>query len=282
KYKYKLILKFAKQMSLEATTIEKDYALSWLLWGISKNTELSKWLFKGGTCLKKCYFETHRFSEDLDFTVPKDAIYSKSGIQEALSEISKTVLEEVGLNLEARPIEIKENFNKNRDLTYICKYTYLGPLNITSRSQPRIKLDLTNDEIIVDDFDIRTVFHFYSDKPNPEAKIRCYSINDILAEKTRALYERQGRARDVYDLVNISRNFREHVDPKKARHALFEKFRFKKNLPRPSVDLLYSLIDLETLRSAWKGQLGHELQILPPVEDFFYELKEALSWWMEE
>lgn len=27
------------------------------------------WVFKGGTCLKKCYFETYHFSEDLDFTL---------------------------------------------------------------------------------------------------------------------------------------------------------------------------------------------------------------------
>ncbi len=26
-------------------------------------------MFKGGTCLKKCFVETYRFSEDLDFTV---------------------------------------------------------------------------------------------------------------------------------------------------------------------------------------------------------------------
>ena len=26
-------------------------------------------VFKGGTCIKKCYFETYRFSEDLDFTL---------------------------------------------------------------------------------------------------------------------------------------------------------------------------------------------------------------------
>jgi predicted nucleotidyltransferase component of viral defense system len=26
-------------------------------------------IFKGGTCLKKCYFEDYRFSEDLDFTL---------------------------------------------------------------------------------------------------------------------------------------------------------------------------------------------------------------------
>jgi predicted nucleotidyltransferase component of viral defense system len=26
-------------------------------------------VFKGGTCLRKCYYETFRFSEDLDFTI---------------------------------------------------------------------------------------------------------------------------------------------------------------------------------------------------------------------
>jgi predicted nucleotidyltransferase component of viral defense system len=29
----------------------------------------ASWIFKGGTCLRKCYYETYRFSEDLDFTV---------------------------------------------------------------------------------------------------------------------------------------------------------------------------------------------------------------------
>lgn len=59
------------------TTVEKDYVLSWVLYGISQNLKLSEWFFKGGTCLKKCYFETYRFSEDLDFTVPHGAIYSE-------------------------------------------------------------------------------------------------------------------------------------------------------------------------------------------------------------
>lgn len=39
------------------------------------------WVFKGGTCLKKCYFETYRFSEDLDFTRFPTAI-GKAGIAE--------------------------------------------------------------------------------------------------------------------------------------------------------------------------------------------------------
>jgi predicted nucleotidyltransferase component of viral defense system len=37
-----------------------------VLAGIYAHEELANsWLFKGGTCLKKCFFETYRFSEDL-------------------------------------------------------------------------------------------------------------------------------------------------------------------------------------------------------------------------
>lgn len=32
------------------------------------------WIFKGGTCLKKCFFETYRFFEDLDFTLRNEAL----------------------------------------------------------------------------------------------------------------------------------------------------------------------------------------------------------------
>ena len=58
---------FSREFGLAANMIEKDYALGWVLAGISNHPALaSSWVFKGGTCLKKCYFETYRFSEDLD------------------------------------------------------------------------------------------------------------------------------------------------------------------------------------------------------------------------
>jgi predicted nucleotidyltransferase component of viral defense system len=46
-----------------------DYCLGWFLAGLSSIPEVPKVLiFKGGTCLMKCYFDGYRFSEDLDFT----------------------------------------------------------------------------------------------------------------------------------------------------------------------------------------------------------------------
>lgn len=275
------IISLAGILQLQPTTVEKDYVLSWVLYGISQNSKLSEWLFKGGTCLKKCYFETYRFSEDLDFTVPQGAIYSEADIKAALNDIAEFVYENAGINLMTRDIEIKESINKNGRKTYIAKYTYLGPLNLPSRQQQRIKFDITDDEIIVDEYDLRDVFHLYSDVPMPSGKVRCYSVNEILAEKTRAIYERQGRARDIYDIVNISRNFREHINVNTARDGLRKKFAFKL-LPEPSVDFILSQLDLSQLKAGWEDQLGHQLEVLPPAESFYNDLQSALSWWIDE
>ena len=63
------IKQFAHQSGVRDIQIEKDYILTWILYGISKHEELSKVLaFKGGTVLKKVYIEDYRYSEDLDFT----------------------------------------------------------------------------------------------------------------------------------------------------------------------------------------------------------------------
>jgi len=211
------ITSIANIAKLLPTTVEKDYVLSWVLYGLSKHAQLSEWLFKGGTCLKKCYFETYRFSEDLDFTVPNGAIFSKDEIKIALDQVAEIVYQDIGINLKSREVEVEESINKRGNKTYVAKFTYLGPLNLPSRSQQRIKFDITDDEIIFDKPDIREVFHPYSDAPTSPAKVKCYSANEILAEKTRAIHERQGRARDIYDIVNISRSFREHIDINKAR-----------------------------------------------------------------
>ena len=68
------ILAVADEAALGPRVVEKDYMLGWLLAGISRHPNLgTEWVFKGGTCLKKCYFETYRFSEDLDFTLRSES-----------------------------------------------------------------------------------------------------------------------------------------------------------------------------------------------------------------
>src|SRR5437899_12312486 len=69
-------------------------------------TNLSEsWVFKGGTCLKKCYFETYRFSEDLDFTLRNEEHLDEEFLRTAFEEVIAWVTEQSGLNIPADQLE---------------------------------------------------------------------------------------------------------------------------------------------------------------------------------
>lgn len=69
------ILARAKAWSLRPDVVEKDYVLGWVLAAVAAHPVAGR-TWKGGTCIKKCYFETYRFSEDLDFSLTEDAPYT--------------------------------------------------------------------------------------------------------------------------------------------------------------------------------------------------------------
>lgn len=88
----------AAEWQLRPEIVEKDYVIGWLLTGISTNPETSSnWIFKGGTCLKKCYYETYRFSEDLDFSLTPSALYTKQEIKNELLTLVEHVSELSGI-----------------------------------------------------------------------------------------------------------------------------------------------------------------------------------------
>jgi predicted nucleotidyltransferase component of viral defense system len=69
------IQRIARGAGVRDQQIEKDYILSWILSGIARHDQLSGIMaFKGGTVLKKFYFDDYRFSEDLDFTLLDDQV----------------------------------------------------------------------------------------------------------------------------------------------------------------------------------------------------------------
>jgi hypothetical protein len=153
-------------------------------------------------------------------------------------------------------------------------------LGLPNQSLQRVKFDLTQDELIADTPCLREIHSEYEDTPSPRQSILCYTIDELLAEKTRALVERSGRARDVYDVVNISRNFRDEIDPVRAKEITERKFLFK-GLDAPSVEKVISSIDADTLRANWENQLRHQLAVLPPADSFLGDLGDAIAWWLE-
>ncbi len=271
------ILEAARETGLLATTVEKDYVLGWVLAVIAEHPEVSEWCFKGGTCLKKCYFDTYRFSEDLDFTIPEGVAYDLDAIRESLADVAARVQDRTGIEFPLDGLDVRESVNKRGQRTFGARMTFSGPLQLPRAERQRIRFDLTRDELVVEPPQQREVFHGYSDAPSPPARVRCYSLNEVLAEKLRALVERSGRARDVYDVVNVGRNLRSDLSPPEIVGIATEKFRFK-DLDEPTPERIIQAIDPGVLEVDWGHALRHQLPVLPPVDEFLAALSEVLDW----
>ena len=90
----------ASEWGLTEEVVEKDYVLGWLLWGIGSHPALrDHWVFKGGTCLKKCFVETYRFSEDLDFTVLEDGPLDPDTLLPVLTDMLDRIEQAAGIEL---------------------------------------------------------------------------------------------------------------------------------------------------------------------------------------
>ncbi|MDX2346863.1 MAG: nucleotidyl transferase AbiEii/AbiGii toxin family protein [Legionella sp.] len=266
------LLQMATNTNLSAQVIEKDYLLGWLLAGIGQHAVLGKsWVFKGGTCLKKCYFETYRFSEDLDFTLQQEAHLDIEFLKNTFSEIADWIYEMTGIEF---PVE-KMRFDSYKDGTCQGRIYYRGPIAPTSpRQMPKIKLDLTAAEIVVEPPVLNFVKHPYSDRPAEGMQVQCYSYVEVFAEKTRALAERT-RPRDLYDVINFYRRPESKGLSTQVKRVLEKKCSFKGIKVPQYHDLLGHK---NACLAGWNIQLAHQVRALPSFESFWDELPNFFNW----
>ena len=267
------ILDVAERMSLQPHIVEKDYVLGWILAGIYAHDEIKdSWVFKGGTCLKKCFFETYRCSEDLDFTLTDEAHLDAAFLKRVFGEIGLWVHDQTGIEVPADGQDFDIYPNRRGSISCEGKLSYRGP--VSPRSMPRIKLDLMADERLVLPPVQAAIFHPYSDAPADGMTARTYAYEEVFAEKTRALAERT-RPRDLYDVINLFRN----EDARPSAAVMLDVLKQKcehKGIAIPQ------LADLEphrdTLTGSWKNMLEHQLPSLPPLEAFWDALPAFFEW----
>jgi predicted nucleotidyltransferase component of viral defense system len=269
------ILEFAAEVGLEPNVVEKDYVLGWMLAGISQHPRTQdSWLFKGGTCLKKCYFETYRFSEDLDFTLLDGAHVAEQFLQEVFKEIAQWVYDESGIEFPdgARSFEIYANPRGKKSAQ--GRVGYRGPMQ-RQGDLPRVRLDLTDDERLVRNGERRRVHHPYSDEPDSGIHVLAYCFEEVFAEKLRALAERE-RPRDLYDVIHLHRH-ETGADRASVRDILRSKCEFK-GIAVPSFATLAASAHHAALRADWEQMLTHQLPELPPFDSFWNDLPAVFAW----
>jgi predicted nucleotidyltransferase component of viral defense system len=271
------ILEAASSLALLPSVVEKDYVLGWMLAGINAHERLTdSWVFKGGTCLKKCYFETYRFSEDLDFTLRDESQLTEAFLRPVLGEVVEWVSEQSGLTMPADQLVFDFYTNPRGRPSCQGKIAYRGPVSPTSGGWPKIKLDLTADERIVLPSVEREVFQPYTDRPDDGIAINSYAYEEAFAEKMRALGERT-RPRDLYDVVNLYRHDDTRPSPAILLNVLQQKCAYK-GIPVPSLAALTP--HRGDLGVMWQDMLGHQLPSLPSLTDFWDALPEIFDWIM--
>lgn len=269
------ILDRASEWQLRPEVVEKDYVLGWLLAGIALSPLQPLWIFKGGTSIKKCYFETYRFSEDLDFSLAANCPYTQAEIVEALRDITRSIHQLSGIDFPEEHIEARPRRNLQRQETFECRVGYRGPLSFPG--YPRVLFDLTRHEPILDGPAARGIFHPYPDALPEGVQVLAYSFDELLAEKTRALYER-ARPRDLYDVVYLLDNRPEAFDFGHVRQLFAEKCRTKSLAPPSAADLVRKVRDDAELRSEWANMLAHQLPSLPDLDASLSRLPGLLRW----
>jgi predicted nucleotidyltransferase component of viral defense system len=270
------IMDFSREFGLSPNIVEKDYLLGWILAGISNHGELgAEWIFKGGTCLKKCYFETYRFSEDLDFTVKKADHCNQEFLRNAFEEVADWIYERAGIDIPRELIHFEIYANPRGKLSAQGRISYRGPLQ-PKGDLPRVKLDLTDDEILVLDQANRDIHHPYSDRPEEGFHILCYCFEELFAEKIRALGERL-RPRDLYDVIHLYRHDSIRPDRALVLRTLEEKCRFK-DIPIPTMEILDKKPERNEIEVEWGNMLGHQLPVMIPFEQFWMELPKVFDW----
>ncbi len=252
----------AREAGVRDQQIEKDYVLSWILKGVAQHEKLKQTIvFKGGTVLKKVYFEDYRYSEDLDFTLLESSI-TRVQIFEWFGEIFEYVKEEANIPLEI----IDDNEHENGGINFYIGYT--GPLG-GQGSNKRVKIDVSRIEKLEFEPVLQPVFVGYSDIE--EHDLLCYRLEEVLIEKLRSVMQRM-QARDFYDIWYLLEQHQMEIEFYKSEFA--GKCAAKKLNP---ADFPKKLADrLPGYRGRWQSSLAAQIHNLPSFEQVVREVNRHL------
>lgn len=261
----------AAQAKIDPGIIEKDYVLSKVLMALSQVDGFRKnLLFKGGTALKKFYYQEWRFSEDLDFTSktklkPRDI---KAVFQETVETAGKLFGLTIGV------IEYSQYPKTGTDLVSAqFKLGYDGPLRKSSGQKNNVRVDIAFDEAIVSEPITKQIIKSYGD--DIDAELPLYPLEEIVAEKLRSILQR-GKSRDYYDVWILLKNHNGDFSVSRTAEILKAKCNHK-GIPDPNVDDFFDETRIEEARRYWERGLAHQLTDLPDFDAVLAELQDLIQ-----
>jgi len=239
--------------------VEKDYAISYLLAGIACTDRLSEALIlEGGTALSKFYFENYRFSEDLDFSLR----HTPQGLE--VGDAMAQALRAMEMLLQERgPFRVQGERLTLRDPHPGGQEAFVVRIQFPAHREAlcRLKVEITADEQVLLPPERRSLRHRFPEAA--EAMLWCYPLEEIVAEKLRALLQSGARlrrrgwgasrvCRDYYDLWCIlsKGGLRQDILSSLVAHKCVHR-----DVAFESPLGFFAPMLLETARAEWERQL---------------------------
>jgi predicted nucleotidyltransferase component of viral defense system len=172
---------------------EKDVVLTFLLQLLSERGILDRLAFKGGTCLRKMFLGTQgRFSTDLDFTGIAD--HDHEEVILAMMEAFEQPFHGIQFAV------ADEGYYETQDgLSWGVNPTYAHQWNASGVSEVRLQISRRETPTLPTERRPQIEQSYFKLLPFAPAEITCLALEEILAEKIRACYQRN-KARDIFDL----------------------------------------------------------------------------------
>ena len=262
------ISKIASREGVRPQQIEKDYIISWVLWGLYNHGILKDALiFKGGTCIKKIFIEDYRYSEDIDFTLDPslEKTLSDEEIYKAFNEIFGSIKEAANIDLSI-PEDSKE-VHESGSLKFFIDY--IGPLGGKS---DHIKTDIGKGEKLEFEVVKKLMLNDYSDLEEEEkVTIISYSLEEIVIEKMAAL---MGRTipRDLYDFEYLTNT--EGIELQDVFIEFQLKAEHKGQDPKEFVQKVTA--KEKVFEKAWTENLSHQIKGLQKFKDVWRDFNKKL------
>jgi predicted nucleotidyltransferase component of viral defense system len=206
------ILRLSAQSGFSPRLIEKDYYLTKILHKISEK-QIKDLVFKGGTCLNKCYLGFYRLSEDLDFVLNQDVwSLSKSQMKKTLDDLRRElfqVLNELSFETNKEIGKGWKMLTSNEDPKIVGLEVIVKYKSILDDSVQSIKIEVSFRKKLVNQTKKMSLHHEFVNalgEPllNEDVELEVIDLTENFAEKFRALVTRKNIAiRDVYDISFI-------------------------------------------------------------------------------
>lgn len=190
----------SEEFGIHTSNVQRDYVFGWLIAGLFEESPLAGEIaLKGGNALRKGYFPTTRYSDDLDFTTEQSLEHLD--LVEQFNQVCRFAQARSGVRFDLdrnRLVDVQQVEQDRR--AYKLRLYFHDFADQPGEITLKVRVDVTENDRLLLPVQERRLIHQYSDAAECNAVIRCVKLEEALADKMRCLLQRR-HAFDLFDLV---------------------------------------------------------------------------------